>query len=122
MSIFEPTKYIYFHNNTDLPINISAWVTGSNISKNQIIKPRTKGVLHSSVGEWHIDSMFDVSTEEAKIWREKGLEKHYNIGKFRSDPCASGKYSFMEYTDPFLCIYSKNSEKKIKGTITFTMK
>lgn len=116
------TQYIYFHNDTDLPVNISAWVTGSNILQNQLVKAGTKGILQSSVGEWHMDSMFEFGTEESKIWKERKLEKYHTIGKFRSKPCISGEYSFMEYDEPFICIYTTNPERKIKGTITFMMK
>jgi len=116
------TQYIYFHNDTDLPVNISAWVTGSNTLQHQIVKAGQNGILHSSVGEWHMDSMFNFGTEEAKIWKERKLEKHCIVGKFRSEPCISGEHSFMEYDEPFACIYTANPERKIKGTITFMIK
>jgi len=122
MSIFKRIKYVHFHNDTDLPIIIRSWVTGSNTLQHQIVKPREKGILHSSVGEWHMDSMFDVDTEEAKIWKERKLEKHHIIGKFRSNPFISGEYSSMEHDEPFACTYSEIQGRDIKGTIVFTMK
>ena len=35
-------KYIYFHNNTDLPLMISSWVDGSNTLKSAKITPTKK--------------------------------------------------------------------------------
>ena len=122
MSIFKTTKYINFHNATEFPVNISAWVTGSNTLHSNIVNPGEKGILHSSVGEWHMDSMFCSDMEESKIWKERGLQKHLIIGKFRSEPCISGEYSFMEYDEPFSCVYTATPGRKIAGTITFMMK
>ena len=113
----EPTKYIYFHNDTDLPVQISAWVSGSNTLQVARIGPNEKNILHSSVGEWHLDSMFE-NKEDRNIWINAGLETHLIIGKFRSDPCAMREYSWMEYNEPFKCIYSETNEQ-IKGLITF---
>jgi hypothetical protein len=101
-------KYIYFHNNTDLPLMISSWVDGSNTLKYAKINSGQKVIVHSSVGEWHLDSMFDdVFYDDRKIWKDNGLEKHLIIGKFRSSPCASGNYSWLDYDEPFQCIYTK---------------
>jgi len=101
-------KYIYFHNNTDLPLMISSWVDGSNTLKSAKINSGQKVIVHSSVGEWHLDSMFDdVFYDDRKIWKDNGLEKHLIIGKFRSSPCASGNYSWLDYDEPFQYIYTK---------------
>jgi len=122
MSLFKTIKYVHFHNNTDLPVNISSWVDGSNTLQNSIIQPGAKHLIHSSVGEWHIDSMFHVDSEEYKIWKERGLSKHHIIGKFRSRPCASGNYSWLEYDEPFECIYVEVPENKVPGLITLSIK
>jgi hypothetical protein len=107
MSILgEPIKYIWFHNDTDLPILISAWSDGSNILQQTRISPQEKRIVHSSVGEWHMDSMFEAGYDR-EAWATAGLENHLVIGKFRSSPCASGNYSWMEYYEPFDCIYTK---------------
>ena len=84
------------------------------------IGPDEKKILHSSVGEWHMDSMFN-DHSDCDIWKTAGLGKHLIIGKFRSDPCASGNYSWMEYYEPFECVYSEiaNSGDEVKGLITF---
>lgn len=119
MSLFKTTKYVHFHNNTDLTINISAWVDRSNVLQNSKIDPGAKHLLHSSVGEWHMDSMFCVDSEEYKMWKERGLTKHHIIGKFRSDPCARGEYSWL---NPFECVYSEIPENKIVGLITLSIK
>jgi hypothetical protein len=111
--------YIRFRNDTDLPILIHAWVKGSNTLDHCIVRPKTDALLHSSVGEWHMDSMFDGLTEDRQIWIDAGLENHLIIGKFRSSPCYSGDYSWMEYDKPFDCIYSCDPEKPVSGLITF---
>jgi hypothetical protein len=121
MSIFgEPIKYIYFHNTTDLPLQISRWITGSNTLKNTRIGPYEKHLLHSSVGEWHIDSMFN-DDADCKIWKNYGLENHNIVGKFWSRPSIMGEYCSMEYYEPFDCIYSK-TDNYGKGMITFIHK
>lgn len=118
MSIFgEPIKYIYFHNNTDLPLQICRWTTGSNTLKSTRIGPNKKHLLHSSLGEWHMDSMFG-DDADCELWKAAGLEKHSIIGKFRSEPCIQGNYSWMEYYEPFDCIYSE-TYGEVKGLITF---
>lgn len=115
-------KYIYFHNDTDLPVLIESWVDGS--SSTQIIRfdPKEKKVVHSSVGEWHIISMFD-NKEDNQKWKDAGLKHCCNIGKFRSRPCASNCYYWLDYTDTFSCNYTDLEDDKdvsfIKGLITF---
>jgi len=117
MSLFgEPIKYIYFQNDTDLPLQISRWTTGSNMLKTTRIGPKEKQLLHSSVGEWHMDSMFSEG-DDRNAWTNAGLSKHHIIGKFRSNPCASGDYSWMEYYEPFDCVYTE-SNNEVKGLIT----
>lgn len=117
MSIFgEPNKYIYFKNNTDLPVQVGSWVDGSNTMQFVYVGAGENWMIHSSVGEWHIDSM----VEDRSAWTKAGLEKHLIVGKFRSDPCMSGNYSWMEYYEPFDCIYSETTSENVKGLITFT--
>jgi hypothetical protein len=121
MSIFrEPINYIYFHNTTYLPIQVSRWIKGSNTLKTTRIGPNEKQLLHSSVGEWHMDSMFS-DDADCEIWKNAGLEKHHIIGKFRSRPCIQGEYSWMEYYEPFHCIYSKIEDGET-GLITLIKK
>jgi len=115
-------SYIDFHNNTELPIMIDAW---DNCKLKCIkIKPQEKLTIYSSVGEWHINAMF-TNESDRKIWNDNGLKNLIIIGKFRSEPCASGNYSWMEYEGPFDCEYSKyydldlDLDKNIKGLITF---
>jgi len=117
-------KYIYFHNNTDLPLNISSWIDGSNILNTTKINPRENLVIHSSVGEWHLDAL--LFGDDRKVWIEKGFDYVHLIGKFRSKPCYFGDYSWLDHSDIFDCIYSKiensNNENKITGLITFSLK
>lgn len=108
---FKITKYIYFHNNTDLPILVDSFVENSIFCLTIKVNPREKLILHSSVGEWHIHSMFE-SSEHRQIWRENGLDNCVIVGKFRSDPCASGNYSWLE-DNRFECVYEKIENETI---------
>jgi hypothetical protein len=120
---FRTTKFILFHNDTDLPVMVDSWVDGSNILKCLKIQPREKLVIHSSVGEWHLNGM--LYGEDRKLWDDKGLTKYTLVGKFRSDPCAYGNYSWMEYEDNvFNCKYSKldnYEDKRVKGLMKFSL-
>jgi hypothetical protein len=69
-------KYIQFHNNSDLPLIIESWVDNSHSLHQQYVKPRESLIIHSNVGEWHIQSMFNPGTEERKRWEEKGLKDY----------------------------------------------
>uniref|UniRef100_A0A6C0ASD1 Uncharacterized protein n=1 Tax=viral metagenome TaxID=1070528 RepID=A0A6C0ASD1_9ZZZZ len=121
--LFRTTKFILFHNDTDIPIVVDSWVDGSNILQYLKIQPREKLVIHSSVGEWHLNGM--LYGEDRKLWDDKGLQKYVLVGKFRSDPCAYGDYSWMEYDDNvFKCEYSKldnYQDKRVKGLMTFSL-
>jgi hypothetical protein len=124
-----PTKYIHFHNDTDLPIAVEGWVSTSyslSTLKGLTVQSGEKLIVHSSVGEWHLNTMFQ-NAEDREMWKKKGLGdyKYLNIGKFRSDPCASGNYSWMEYDDsPFECVYSEFDEpvENVVGLVTFRQK
>jgi hypothetical protein len=116
------TTYINFHNMSELPIMVDSWVDGSNRLCCLRVGPGEKLSIHSSVGEWHINSMLD-DEADSNMWRDRGLEKFINLGKFRSDPCASGNYAWMEWPDIFDCVYSNCkscSENNVSGLVTFT--
>jgi hypothetical protein len=118
----EKPKYIHFHNSTHLPLNVRSWVNGSNTLQCVKIEAGIKCILHSSVGEWHLDSMFYDDIDQQR-W--KGLERHTIVGKFWSKSSIFGEYSSMEYDEPFHCIYDEvelTEKNKIKGRITFSMK
>lgn len=123
--VTKEVEYIYFHNNTDLPINVEGWqgkIYGLSTLVSTKVEPKQIVRVHSTTGEWYMNSMFYNEVDEA-LW--KGLEKHHIVGKFRSRPCASGNYSWMEYDEPFYCTYSEievTEENKIKGLITFSIK
>jgi len=124
-SLFKTTKYVNFHNNSELPIMIDSWIDGSNSLKCLRVGPQEKLVIHSSVGEWHVNSMLTEETDY-KPWREGGLKWYVNLGKFRSDPCASGDYAWMEWEHIFDCVYSEceptfheKSNEPITGLVTF---
>jgi len=109
MSIFKTTKLINFHNNTSEVIIIEAWtdvMPGLSSFKSKTVSPGKKLAIYSSVGEWHISN-----------------NSYRDIGKFRSDPCASGNYSWLENED-YKCVYTKTSgnENDIIGLISFSKK
>ena len=115
-------KYINFQNSTDLPVMIDAWVDNSNMLHSIKINPNEKKLIHSSVGEWHLHAMFH-EEEDTKLWKEKELQKYVcSIGKFRSIPCASGNYSWLEWDDVFECNYVEQQENSAKATILFSQK
>lgn len=115
--------YIIFHNTTELPVNVNSWIDGSSRLNRLKVNPGEKRIIPSSLNEWYIDTMFD-DFSERQVWVEKGFDKYFTIGKFRSKPFANGNYSWMEYDEPFECLFvpSKNEENKIQGRITFVQK
>ena len=116
------TTYINFHNMSELPIMIDSWVDGSHKLHCLRVGPGEKLVIESSVGEWHINSMLDDEADR-NMWSIRGLKNFINLGKFRSDPCASGNYAWMEWPYIFDCVYSKCescSENNVHGLVTFT--
>lgn len=107
---------------------IDSWIDGSNSLKCLRVGPQEKLVIYSSVGEWHVNSML---TEEAdyKPWRDGGLKWYVNLGKFRSNPCASGHYAWMDWEHIFDCVYNEceptfheKSNEPITGLVTFVFK
>ena len=64
--------------------------------------------------------------EDRNIWKIQGLGErpYYEIGKFRSDPCESGNYSWLQYpsTEIFEYVYSEINEDGVKGLIIFSKK
>lgn len=124
--------YIYFHNDTHLPVIVEGWhnkMYGLSTLIGTRVEPRQQLIVHSTVGEWHMNSMF-YNKEDQSLW--KGLEKHHIIGKFRSRPCASGNYSWLEYDEPFRCVFTditeeeldkidESNKNKVKGKITFSI-
>lgn len=94
-------KYMFFFNSTRMPVQISSWVTGSDTMHSATVRPFQRCLVHSSVGEWHLDSML----EHREMWTQtEGLKDHLVIGKFRSKACASGDYAWIY--PPFEGIYS----------------
>lgn len=121
-SIFkDPPQHIRFHNDSDLPIQVCAWIKDSNIMSSLTVRPGKNVLLHSSVGEWHLDSMFN-DDDDCRVWKEKGLGKYLIVGKFRSSPSAMNEYSWMEY-GIFDCVYTEieDEKEKVKGLVTFTV-
>jgi len=123
----ETMKYIQFYNTTDLPVLIDAWNTPAYSSVSKLtttrIEPFESKIVHSSVGEWHMNAMF-YNEADNSAWKGRGLGKYdTSIGKFRSDPCAMGNYSWMEYKH-FMCEYTDfqtDEDSRVKGKITFSI-
>ena len=103
-------EYINFYNNTEFPVSIESWVNGSIVMKSIVVNPQERHIINSNVCEWHLWG-----------WTIPSIRSPY-IGKFRSEACASGNYSWLEYEDDFECVYSEHPDNKIKGLITLTVK
>jgi hypothetical protein len=117
-------KYMHFHNETDLPIMVNSWVDGSYTMQCLRVGPRDKLIVHSSVGEWQLNAMFS-NRDDIKIWSDNAKMKNVIlVGKFSSNPCAVGNYSWLEYEGIYDCVYSKLEDplEKIKGLMTFSLK
>jgi len=99
---------------------IDSWVDNSNQLKCLKINPREKLIIHSSVGEWHLNAMFN-NKEDTTLWKEMGLGKVINIGKFWSTPCASGNYSWLDYDNLFTCKFCELPDEEL-NLITFSLK
>ena len=120
--------HIILNNKTDLPFEVSTWkkvMDGLSEFEPEIIGSKQERLLdNSSTGEWHLTLPFGDYFEK---WTEKGLESgymkpnevYYQIGKFRSQPCASGNYSWITGTDIFLCERTIDPETGI-GMITIS--
>ena len=96
-----------FHNNTDLPINVSSWKrrpSGLSEYKNDIVLPRTQRTVSSDVGEWIIGSQF-FEKEYDDAWAKEGLEQYGRLAKFRNTPCANGNYIWNFSKKDFLLEY-----------------
>ena len=107
MPFGKPNKYIHFHNNTSKRIILESWIEvldGLSSFTSKSVNPGMKLVLYSSVGEWTISD-----------------DTFCYIGKFRSEPGASGNYSWLSEND-YECIYSETNENDIIGLITFSKK
>jgi hypothetical protein len=120
--------YIEFCNSTPFPVIIEAWENafcGLNILGHTRIEPHKTTVIHSIVGEWHIQTFFD-RKDDVEAWQNAGYACGYYLGKFRSDACASGNYAWMENDNDFECVYTQfttpmyiSEDEKIDGLITF---
>ena len=117
-----PNKYITFKNASPLTVIIESFVDDSISSKCVKVGPEETVLVTSCVGEWHLHSM--IGREDRKLWDTLDNGRYKNIttiGKFRSNPCASGNYSWIDYDVIFDCLYSEISENIIKGLITFSL-
>jgi hypothetical protein len=120
MSQEELAKYFpTFINNSGLPINLETWhpqSPGLETMKSVLVKSGEQLVLPSTTGEWYLQTYLD--KEFADEWEAHGFRTGDQIGKFRSKPCASGDYSWMDYDNsPFAIIYDKKNH-----TATFIKK
>lgn len=120
-------KYVYFHNDSELPVMVDSWITNSNKLYCRKIEAGERKIINSSVGEWHLNIMFP-ENDDYQLWKEKEPKITENrssiLGKFRCESCFSGNYSWMEYDEPFHCEYSilEPDENKVTGQIRFYKK
>ena len=118
MSQEELAKYFpTFINNSGLPINLETWQPdgpGLETTKTVLVKSGEKIVLPTSTGEWYLQTILD--KEYADEWKAAKINPGYQIGKFRSKPCASGDYSWMD-DEHFQIIYEPENH-----TATFVKK
>ena len=121
MSQEELAKYFpTFINNSGLPVNLETWqperVPGLETLNAVLVKTGEQIVLPSLTGEWYLQTY--LSKELADEWIAAGLRPGEHVGKFRSKPCASGDYSWMDYDNsPFDIIYDPKNH-----TATFVKK
>lgn len=124
--------YIYFHNNTGLPMIVETCF-GNNFDeffnrKAFTIKPHERHLVHNEkkdVCEWRLHTSFDFyDKENIKVWTDRGLNYVTNIGRFRNKPYASGNYSWLEVDveDLFEVEYSEIVAYGVKGQITLSEK
>jgi hypothetical protein len=106
-------KTIDFFNSTIFPIFIEGWTRTH--THEQIVYPNETCKISSETGEWYIHKMFCSDHKEAKeFWKSMGYDKLDNyLGKFRSEPCYRGDYSWMNINE-FNAIYDN-------GMIIFVM-
>ena len=89
--------YPTFINNSGLPINVETWqlqAPGLETIKTVLVKSGEQIVLPSTTGEWYLQTF--LNNEFAYEWEAAGFRTGEEIGKFRSKPCASGDYSWMD--------------------------
>ena len=96
MSFLKVVEDIDFLNNTDHNVLLEAWQHDTNQMQTVNIPPKIQTKVTSCVGEWHMTS---------------GKSYKY-IGKFRSKPCASGNYSWME-TYEYVCCYQNTNNNAL---------
>jgi hypothetical protein len=107
-------KTIEFYNSTIFPILVEGWKR-SQLGE-QYVYPNEICSVYSESGEWYINKMFCSEHADARdFWKKMGYDKleHY-LGKFRSEPCARGDYSWMD-CDEFDAVYDN-------GIIVFVQK
>ena len=84
---------VLFFNNTDLPVMVDSWQLDDPLLHCQKINPQERVNLNSSVGEWHLNTMFPEAADKQR-WLDRGYTFNL-IGKFRNFPCAQGEYAWL---------------------------
>ena len=114
MSQEEQSKYFpTFINNSGLPINLETWQPdgpGLETTKTVLVKSGEKIVLPSTTGEWYLQTL--LTKPFADEWKAAKINPGDQIGKFRSKPCASGDYSWMD-DERFQIIYDAKTRTAI---------
>jgi len=107
-------KFIFFHNNTDLPINVGAWIE-IHLFRYRKINAGIRQLLYSTDGYFHLDSMFP-DKDDCDEWIKQGLgeKTYYVIGEFSSQPCAPGNYVKLEYQNKKIKNFHVSIQKLMK--------
>jgi len=110
-----------FINKSGLPINLETWQKEKEKEKEGLhafnavlVKPGDKVAFPSATGEWYLQNC--LYNEDAAEWIAAKIQSGYRLGKFRTYPCASGNYSWMN-DDNFDILYDEET-----NTATFIKK
>jgi hypothetical protein len=111
------TNKLLFKNESQFPVMVESWIVCGGVTqmKSVHVEPFTNCLVHSCVGEWHIHSYL-LTEEEINIWKENGVKENSYVGKFRSEPCSSGNYSWMDVPE-FYCVFEE--EDITENTMSF---
>ena len=99
------TEEINFYNNTDRDVWLETWITEESTLQKFQIKSKEQKKIISCVGEWHL----------------MAKNGHDYIGKFRSDPCASGNYSWIEKIN-YKCDYTRSNKLSTNNLALITLR
>lgn len=100
---YQEVKCIYLPDPRLYPMNVTTKTT----TNETVTPPET--TLYSITGEWYINSLFTDQDISAR-WKTHKLPQT-EIAKFRTSPCASGEYFWMNIENYFNMYYNKTEKK-----------